>query len=288
MKNMPHQDYKDSVFKLEFEQDKLDSNGKLKFYSFQFTTNNNQFRNIVLKGEICVYAHLECSNTLFRKLIKLSTEPIDFEIDKKELSGKLYITAFAVANDDIKDYYDTDFSEDYEDTHFDIDKYDILAFDDGYSIDVIHDVDKDDKISSIFVVVPKIDDQNDGVDFTYESNKIIIKLPQLSYNQYDRLKYLERYQNLFFSIFAIPVLTISLNELKKINFDDLDIQFKWFISVKNAYKKLFNEELSGEIFEDLDCLVFAQKIFDNALIKTIDGLYNEGDNQREGKDDEED
>jgi hypothetical protein len=288
MKKLPHQDYKDSVFKLEFEQDKVDSNGTIKLNSLQFTTNNNQFRNFVINGKVNVYLHLECSNTLYRKLIKLSAEPINYEIDKNELSGKLYITSFAVANEDIKDYYDNDFADDYEDTHFDIDKYDIMAFDDGYSIDIIHDVDKDDKISSIFVVVPKIDDKNDGVDYSYESDRIIIKLPQLTYNQYDRLKYLERYQNLFFSIFAIPVLTLALNELKKINFDDLDIQFKWFISVKNAYEKLFDQELSSEIFEELDCYVFAQKVFDNPLINTIDGLYNDGDIQREGQDDEED
>jgi len=288
MKKLPHQDYKDSVFKLEFEQDKVDSNGTIKLNSLQFTTNNNQFRNFVINGKVNVYLHLECSNTLYRKLIKLSAEPINYEIDKNELSGKLYITSFAVANEDIKDYYDNDFADDYEDTHFDIDKYDIMAFDDGYSINVIHDVDKDDKISSIFVVVPKIDDKNDGVDYSYESDRIIIKLPQLTYNQYDRLKYLERYQKLFFSIFAVPVLTLALNELKKINFDDLDIQFKWFISVKNAYEKLFDQELSSEIFEELDCYTFSQKVFDNPLIKTIDGLYNDGDIQREGQDDEED
>jgi hypothetical protein len=288
IKSMPHQDFRNSVFKLHFEQDKMISDQKINLFNLQYTTNNGLFRNMVNAGIINVYVHLECSNTLYRILIKLNNEPQDFDIEKKYLNGKLYITAFAVANQAIENYYDEDFSEDYNDTRFDIDKYDILAFDDGFSIDIIHDIEKDDKISSIFVVIPKIDDQDAGADFTYQGNKIIIKLPQLTYNQYDRLKYITRYQNLFFSIFAVPVLSMSLNELKKISFDDLEIQFKWFISVKNAFKKQYKEELTSEFFEQMDTYVFAQKVFENALTKTIDDLYNDNGNYQEEQEDEDD
>lgn len=288
LKNVPHQDFEESFFKVEFEQEKVDDKHKLLFSNLQYITNNDQFRKLINSGKVSVYAHFECSNTLYRKLIQLHSEPVDFHIDKKELSGKLYITAFAVANEYLNDYYDNDFVEDYNDAHFQIDKYDILGFDDGYSIDVIHDIEKDDKISSIFIVIPKIDNENDAAEYFYQGNKIIIKLPQLSYNQYDRLKYINRYQNLFFSLFAIPILAMSLNDIKQTPFDDLEIQYKWFISVKNAYKKLFSEELNEESFESLDCYKFSQKIFDNALIKTIDDLYNEGSSFMEEQDNEED
>jgi hypothetical protein len=288
MKSEPHDDYKNSIFRLEFEQENLDNNEILQFNSLQFVTNNDQFRNNVIEGNIDVYAHFECSNTLYRKMVKLSIEPTRFSISKKEISGKLYVSAFAIANKKMLDYFDDDFSSDYDEVHFDFDKYDILAFDDGFSIDVIHDVEKDDKISSIFVVVPKIDDISDGAEFSYDGNKIIIKLPQLTYNQYDRLKYLERYQNLFFSVFAIPVLAMSLNQLKKTNFDDLDIQYKWFISVKNSYKRVFGTDLTSDAFEELDSYLFAQRVFDNALIKSIDDLFNEGTSLSEELENEDD
>ena len=288
LKSTPHQDFKESFFKLEFEQEKIENKQKLHFLNLQYSTNNEQFRKLVQSGKINVFAHFECSNTLYRKLIQVNSDLIDFQIDKKELSGKLYITSFAVANQNLENYYDLDFIEDYDQTHFEIDKYDIVAFDDGYSIDVIHDVEKDDKINSIFIVVPKIDNQNEGAEYFYQSNKIIIKLPQLSYNQYDRLKYINRYQNLFFSLFAIPILAMSLNEIKQTPFDDLEIQFKWFLSVKKAYKNLFNEELNEESFEKLEPYTFAQQIFENALTKTIDDLYNEGSSLLEEQEDEED
>lgn len=288
LKQTPHQDFNESIFKLEFQQDSIDSKKKIMFKNIQFTTNNDSFRNLVISGKISIYAHFECSNTLYRKLVPLKLEPIDIEISKKDISGKLIITAFAVANESIDDYFDEDFVDEYDKTHFEIDKYDILAFDDGYSIDVIHDVDKDDKISSIFIVVPKIDDTNDGIEFVYQSAKITIKLPQLTYNEYDRLKYISRYQNLFFSIFAIPILSMSLNEIKKVNFDDLETEFQWFIAVKKAYKKLNNEDLDADCFEKLDPYLFSQKVFENAVIKTIDDLYNEGNPNTGDTEDEED
>jgi len=288
LRSTPHNDYKESLFKLAFEENKVDQNNKLAFKSLQFVTNNDRFRQMVQSGLVNVYIHLECSNTLYRELILLSLEPIDFEINKKDLNGKLFITAFAVAASDIKDYFDEDFNSDYELTHFNIDKYDIMAFDDGYSIDVIHDVDKDDKINSIFVVVPKEDNQADGVEYVYQGNKIIIKMPHLSYNQYDRLKYIKRYQNLFFSLFAIPILAMSLNELKKTSFDDLDVQYRWFLSVKKAYKDINSQDLNEESFEKLDTFKFAQLVFNGALVKTVDDLYHEGSNLEEEMFDEED
>ena len=288
LKSTPHQDYKESYFKLEFEQEKLDTEKNLKFLNLQYVTNNEKFRNMIILKQVNVYAHFECSNTLFRKIVPLGNEPVEFTIDKKKLNGKLMITAFAVASLPISDYYDTDFADDYGNTHFEIDKYDILAFDDGYSIDIIHDVDKDDKISSIFIVIPKIDNSDDGAEFIYQGNKITIKLPQLTYNQYDRLKYIARYQNLFFSLFAIPILAMSLNAIKETSFDDLEIQFQWFISVKKAFKKLYNVELTEELFKMMEPYPFAQRVFDNAFTKTIDDLYNEGSNIVEVQDDEED
>ncbi len=288
LKKTPHQDYEESFYQLDFEQDKIDAKHKIRFENIQFTTNNEQFRTLVNSGKINVFVHFECSNTLYRKILQLKTDPINFEINKKQLNGKLHITSFAVAAEDIHDYYDMDFVSDYNGTHFDIDKYDIIAYDDGYSIDIIHDIDKDDKISSIFVVVPKIDNPDDGAEFTYQNYKIIIKLPQHTYRQYDRLKYSTRYQNLFFSIFAIPILAMSLNNIKDVSYDDLEVQFQWFISVKKVYKKLYNQELDQETFEKTDTFIFSQRIFDNAISKTIDDLYNEGNINTEDIEDEED
>lgn len=274
MKSSSQDDYKVSFFKLGFEQNQIDSNDKIQLRNLQFITNNDNFRNLVISNKIKVYTHLECSNTLYRKTVNLGLIPIDFEIDKKDLNGKLMITCFAIASDEIPDYYDLDFVDEYENTHFDIDKYDILAFDDGYSIDIIHDIDKDDKISSIFMVIPKLDDQNDGAEYSFEDRKIIIKLPQLSYNQYDRLKYIKSYQNLFFSLFAVPILSMCLNELKDVNFDELEIDFNWFIPIKRAYKKIYNSDLTYDEFKKLDTYVFAQQVFENPVTKTIDELYN--------------
>ncbi len=286
LKSEPHQDYEKSYFRIDFEKENVEFDDKIIFKNIQFLTNNDNFRNNVTLGLIDVYVNLECSNTIFRKTIKLGIEPLDYEIKKSELSGQLMITSFAVAKEEIKNYFDDDFSLDYNHTRFSIDKYDILAFDDGYSIDIIHYVQKDDKISSIFIVIPKIDDEKDGIEFDYQGMKIHIKVPQLTYNQYDRLKFIPRHQNLFFSMLAVPILAMSLRELQKENFDDLEINYKWFISIKEVYLKIFNEELNKVDFENLDVYKFSQTIFDNTLVKFIDDVYNDTGVYGEDQDEE--
>lgn len=275
-------DYINSFFRLTFEFDESNKGNKIEFKEVQFICNNTIFRDLVNQNKIKVYVRLECSKTLFQKTFDISKDIIDIVIDKNDLEGKLTLSSFAVANENISNFYDDDFSKLYDDTVFQIEKYDILAFDDGFSLNIIHDIDSDIKVSSIFLVIPNKDNDETNIDYNYTAEKIVISLPQKTFSQYDRINKIPRYMNLFFSMFAIPVLANSLNELKKQNFEELDINFKWFISVLNRYKEIYNSDLEEDTFKTLNTYKFAQQVFDNAVIEAIDEMFNEGTIDEDG------
>lgn len=276
LKVNPNGDYNHSFFKLEYLYHELTN--ELQFNELQFTTNNSFFRQLVDTNQVKVFVRFECSNTLYQEKIDISKHPVSFSINKADINGKLVFNAFAFASEEILDFTNEDFSPLYGDTLFDIDKYDIIAFDDGASININHDIDANTKTSSIFAVVPD-EDENGSVTFNHTRDKIVIKLPKMTFNQYDRISKSPRYKNIFFSMLAIPILSSVLNELKGENFDELFINYKWFVSVSRRYKELKRVELNEETFKTLNPYEFAQEIFDNAIVQSIDEMFNEGNRE---------
>ena len=78
---------------------------------------------------------------------------------------------------------------------------------------------------------------------------------------------------------AIPALTYCLKDLqdKMINeeydIDSIEMDYHWFISVKNAYKKQFENELTAELFKNTDVSILAQKLLNNGDLNGIKDLF---------------
>lgn len=282
LKSHKDADYTSSFFQLVFQEDQHTNEKEIIFNNIQYVSNNSFFRDLVDKKQVKVFVRFECSKTLYQKTYDISDNPLDIRIDKNEIEGTLTISAFAIASEDIPNFSDEDFSDLYDGTTFYIDKYDIIAFDDGYSINVIHDIESDSKVSSIFLVIPIEDTNVTNVKVNYTSDKIVISLPQKTYLQYERINKIPRYKNTFFSVFAIPMLANSLEALKILNFDEIDANYKWFVSVMKRYKELFNKDLDEDSFKSLDSYMFAQNVFENAVVKAIDEMFNEGTLSIEG------
>jgi hypothetical protein len=283
LKSNKDADYISSFFQLVFQEDEILNDKEISFKNIQYISNSSFFRNLVGEKLVKVYVRFECSKTLYQKTYDITENQLNISIDKNELEGTLTISSFAVADYDIPNFHDEDFSDLYDNTTFYIDKYDIIAFDDGYSINIIHDVESDSKVSSIFLVIPIEDTKETNIKFYYTSDKIVISLPQKTYLQYERINKIPRYKNTFFSLFAIPILANSLDALKTLNFDEIDVNYKWFISVMKRYKELNSIDLDEESFKALNSYEFAQKVFENAVVNAIDEMFNEGTIITEGE-----
>jgi len=79
------------------------------------------------------------------------------------------------------------------------------------------------------------------------------------------------YQNIFFSILAIPALSYSLTKIQEEDFETARLKYDWLESVINAYKKVYSKNIE-EDWGKLDCDV-PQSLLNDAVTKSIDDFY---------------
>ena len=170
------------------------------------------------------------------------------------------------------------FSLKFFDYKFYIDKFDVLAIDNGESIKLEMEDNIDKKVSSIFSII-KNENSRDTMEMELSSNRINIYLPTQEFSIYDTLKNNDIFDNIFFSIIAIPALTQALLEIKtRISngetFDEIEMIYNWFISIENAYEKGETIKLTEEVFMREDINKLAQKLLNYGVIKSIDDILS--------------
>lgn len=227
--------------------------------------------NLLKNDEISAAVVVECSRTIYRKSFNVGLEPIDIKIPINNLRGPIEISCFMYAKGNIDNFHSSSFNKIYGDYSFKIDKFDIVAADDGYNCKVDYDDDQDNKISSIFVVIPSADEEADTMDIDLKRKSIKITLPGREYGFYTNMKNDSKYQNLFFAILAIPALSYALDKVQEEEYENARLKYDWLESVIVAYKKVYEHDMS-EDWKKLDCDV-AQKLLNNAVTKSIDDFF---------------
>jgi hypothetical protein len=159
-----------------------------------------------------------------------------------------------------------------------VEENDIIAIDDGYTTVIDYDESIDKKVSSIFQIIR--DKSADSMVIEKKAKKIVISLPDEEFTYYDNLRRNDNFQNIFFSMIAIPALTYCLKEFqdairtRDYDLDSIEMEYNWFISVKKAYKNQFNVELNEEILKNTNVSVVAQKLLNNGNLKGIKDLFD--------------
>lgn len=248
---------------------------------------SNELRRLLAENKIQCVLVIECSSTVYRKYYDIGINPMKIELSKSDFKDNVEISSFIYAKDTFE-ISSSEFLDEYSDYTYVIDKYDVLAIDNGVTIKIKYDEERDNKISSIFSVIK--DEDTEYMKIEANQDQIYIYLPEKPFNCYDRLKDMEYYQNEFFAILAIPALTYSLNKVRN-DYDSCieDIRFNvnWFDSFVKAYSNKFGEELTDDIFRDIDTLNVSQIILNNGVVKSIEELF-ERDSQVGGNEDEQD
>jgi len=239
--------------------------------------NNHNIIKMIEDGMLGIGLIVECSATVYRKMFEIGIEPRTICIPIGDLRDKVVISCYVYAKRDINNFSDKDFLEEYDGYTFNIEKNDIIAIDDGFSTIIDYDENIDKKVSSIFQVIR--DKSTDAMGIEMKTKKIIITLPDQEFNNYNSLRTTDNYQNIIFSMMAIPALQNCLKELQdKINYgesdmDSLEMDYQWFISVKNAYKKQFDVELSEDTFKQIDIVKISQKLLNDGNLNAIKDLF---------------
>lgn len=280
-KNDNLSDYKESsTFMVSFDTNEDGSpyvvDGKVIFKNLHYTITDDSLKELIeeekLKGAFIV----ECSASVYRNKFDISQTPYDLPVSVHELNGNVVTSCYIYATEDITGFKSDGFIDDYKNYTFDIDKFDILAADDGYKFKIDLDPTEDDKVSSIFTVIPL--ETNESI-MKYENGdrNITIELPREYFNSYDIIKRKKEYNNIAFSMIAIPVLSNCISEINTYEWEDIDSicdEHKWFNAVRISYKKKKGTELILENFYEMNSLELAQLVLNNASCNGVKDFEN--------------
>lgn len=280
-KNDNLSDYKESsTFMVSFDTNEDGSpyvvDGKVIFKNLHYTITDDSLKELIeeekLKGAFIV----ECSASVYRNKFDISQTPYDLPVSVHELNGNVVTSCYIYATEDITGFKSDGFIDDYKNYTFDIDKFDILAADDGYKFKIDLDPTEDDKVSSIFTVIPL--ETNESI-MKYENGdrNITIELPREYFNSYDIIKRKKEYNNIAFSMIAIPVLSNCISEINTYEWEDIDSicdKHKWFNAVRISYKRKKGTELILENFYEMNSLELAQLVLNNASCNGVKDFEN--------------
>jgi hypothetical protein len=240
--------------------------------------NNENIKKMIDEGQLGVGLIIECSATVYRKMYEVTTEPQTIKIPIGDLRDKVEISCYIYAKKDLENFNDNDFLDDYNGYSFKIDKNDIIAIDDGYTTVIDYDENIDKKVSSIFQIIR--DKSSECMLIEKKAKKIVISLPEEEFTYYDNLRKNDNFQNIFFAMIAIPALTYCLKEFQDAvrigdyELDSIEMEYNWFISVKNAYKKQYDIELTEEVLKNIDVSIVSQRLLNNGNLNGIKDLFN--------------
>ncbi len=265
--------YKKSTFYFDYQQELVDQNNAILFH-INTTLDNETLLKLVEERKAEINIVIECPETMFRKKYPVNIGLSEIKISIGNFSGKVYLLGFIIAKDNISDFKSSDFLDFYGDISFDIEKHDIIATDMGFVTKVNFDP-EDNAKKSIFLVIKNNNIDKKIMKIEYDSSKIIINLPPEQWNAYNTTKNLSNLGSIYFSMFAIPALSFSLNELLKIKcgVDTLRLDYKWFDVFAKKYEEIEKHELSDDEFAALNTLEISQKLFDGAVIDAIDEIF---------------
>lgn len=231
---------------------------------------------LIEEGFAEVVLVVECLQTMLRRHYTITDDMNDIRISLMDVCGKVEISLFVVAIKDIPNFKCNDFLDDYGDYEFYIEKNDILAVDDGYTSRIEFNDDNYGEKSSIFLVIKDMNILDKTMKVDASDDKIIISLPVDQWNEYDKTKQIKKFQNLYFSIMAIPALSYALAEIQRVgeNVDTIRIEKKWFNAFCIAYERRNEQELTDEIFMHMNPYTESQKLLNNPVIKALDDVFS--------------
>lgn len=223
---------------------------------------------------------VESPESVFRQTYKLSLVPQTIYIPLNSLSGKVTVSSYLYATQNIADYRSLNFIEDFEGIDFDLNQYDIVGVDDGFSINIEHNDLADNVAESIFEVIRgKATQKYLQYEASKGESKIYIYLPSDRFEEYSNVKHSRYFMNIFMGLIVIPVLVDIFNNIKEefrgyTDITDVIESYPWFKSVVRAYNAVERNKLTMEIFTGCGALEFAQTVFNNMNINAIQEATN--------------
>jgi len=239
-----------------------------------YILNNDELDYLVKNGKAEYYCEVNCTNTIYRRLYTSVDNVLIFKIPRKDVKGKVIITALLVAKQEIGEYKNRMFHPDYNDYSFDLDKGDLLAF--FREFDFNADI-KYEKLKAVSSFMEIVEDENIEIaNIDLEKHKIEIQLPTNDYKIYSNnsISQQHKYASIFHSSIVLNALLIALYNINE--YED----YLWVEVIR--YRLENDEKLKNlNIEEKGDIPKIAQILLGNPFNRLLNGLSKMNDNQND-------
>ena len=232
------------------------------------------------QGEVVYAHHIECPQTCYRRVIKTKEKVKDILLKDKDVNGIVQICSFVIAEKDIDKYTNESFAADYRGWKFNIEKGCILAIGNQYNVRINKIRDDLANTSSIFSIVPNADHTENNLLVDLGQQKIVISLPEKTYQQYYNIQGYIDIQPAMHSMIIVPALVYVFSELRSTEtLEEMDY-YRWYRSLKKACNGI-GINIDEEGLKKMDLFKVAQQLLNSPISKAIEysamggGIYED-------------
>jgi len=245
------------------------------FYSIEaeFILNDEDLHDYINQGKANFALHIECPFTYYRKFINSNEDSLEFNVPANLLEGRVELSAVITASKNIEGYSSGSFKDIFKRFTFDVNKGDILAVGSQMNFEAEKDTDSVRNIPSIFAVEKNPNKDPSALDVSTNSDKIMIFLPEESFETYKTLKQDPNLNSVLASIIVTPVLTEILEEFKNGEGDLLaDTEhYRWFRILNKKLKEIGIDLKKPDTFNESSVAV-VQTLIGSPAEKALDDL----------------
>lgn len=240
---------------------------------------NAELQNLIDSNKAEYLFHIECSQTSYRSVLKTcDTENIKRIVESK-LNGKVSICSFIVAKENIPNYTNSKFNEDYGNMVFNISKGSILGIGGQTNIDITKEVDEMSKIPSIFSILRRDINDNEGMQIDINGDKIKIWLSNEDFYNYKNICNMTSYLPVLHSMIILPTLLYAFEILKQNGIDEYE-GYRWYKSIDRTLKKS-ELSLDNECLENIPTYQLSQKLLDLPIKRALSSILSIGEEDEE-------
>ncbi len=231
--------------------------------------NDAKLSELVRSGAATYVHHIECPQTCYRTAVKTSDSKYECLLKDSDVNGIVQVCSFVIADQNIEKYTSDSFSPDYRGWKFNIEKGCVLAVGNQFNVRINKQRDDLANTSSIFSIVKSVDPMNTIMTVELGQQKIVITLPETTYNQYTSVQDYIDIQPVMHSMLIIPALSYTFSELKSAGDQLYEYEeFRWYRGLKKACESI-GVILTEESIKTIDVIKLPQQLLDSPITRAI-------------------
>lgn len=263
-------DYSNETFELLIDE-VLTEDGML-ILQVKFELSELAIQNQIDNNNASFGVFIECPKTSFRHFYRNQSSDFSIELKFDSLNDWVRVQGYIILNEDISNYYSSNFHTLYGDNSFNVNKNSILALSQEYKIDIEPEDSAFKSVDSIFKVIKQTNLNDVEIDINYQSDYIKVYLSSNRYREYKEVEQLtKKNPEILHSILVVPILINVLLEIKDYSTEEID--FKWFESLTETLREK-GINFDKTLYESNSILNLANQLLESPTLKSLEIIGN--------------